>query len=252
MDGYVSASRILLLYNMRMTKLLSELNTSQHTLDKITIMLADDHPLLREALRNVLEKQDDFEIIAEAGDGEEAVRLATKLVPNVVLMDISMPKLNGLEATRQIRAKCPNIAILVLTVSDDSEHILGILESGAAGYLTKSVFGDEVIQAVRGVAVGETVLSPSISQQIIKHAARNIAKPIPLDAGEKITARELEILRLVARGLSSKDIAQKLDISLRTVKGYLAEIFSKLNVGSRTEAAITALRAGILNLDDLD
>ncbi|HEY81921.1 MAG TPA: response regulator transcription factor [Dehalococcoidia bacterium] len=235
-----------------MTELRAEVDPAQGQPDTITIMLADDHPLLRQALRNVLEKQADFKIIAEAGDGEEAVKLATELVPDVVIMDIGMPKLNGLEATRQIKEKCPRIAILVLTVHDDSEHILGILEAGAAGYLTKSVFGDEVVCAVRGVAAGETVLSPSISQRIIKHALRHIAKPLPLDVGEKITSRELDILRLAAKGLSNKDISLKLDLSLRTVKGHLSEIFSKLNAGSRTEAVITALRAGILTIDDLN
>ena len=235
-----------------MTQLSSGFDLNRERVDNITIMLADDHPLLRQALRNVLEKQTDFEIIAEASDGEEAVRLAVELVPNVVIMDIGMPKLNGLEATRQIKAKCPSIAILVLTVHDDSEHVLSILEAGAAGYLTKSVFGEEVIHAVRGVVAGETILAASISQQIIKHALRYTTKPLPLYAGEKITGRELGILRLAASGLSNKDIAQKLDLSERTVKGYLAGIFSKLNVGSRTEAVITALRAGFFNLDDLD
>ena len=229
----------------------SKYDSNRDEPDKVTIMLADDHPLLRQALRNVLEKQTDFEIIAEVSDGEEAVKLATELVPDVVIMDISMPKLNGLDATRQIKAKCPDVAILVLTVYDDSEHILGILEAGAAGYLTKSVFGEEVIHAVRGVVMGETVLSKAISRQIIRHAVRHIAKPIPLDAGEKITARELGILRLAAMGMSNTDIAQKLDLSLSTVKGYLAEIFSKLNVCSRTEAVITALRVGLLTFDDL-
>jgi len=235
-----------------MTELSSEFDLNRDRAENITIMLADDHPLLRQALRSVLEKQSDFEIIAEASDGEEAVRLAVELVPNVVIMDIGMPKLNGLEATRQIKAKCPSIAILVLTVHDDSEHILSILEAGAAGYLTKSVFGKEVIHAVYGVVAGGTILSASISKQIIKHALRHITKPLPLDGGEKITGRELEILRLAATGLSNKDIAQKLDLSERTVKGYLAGVFSKLNVSSRTEAVISALRAGFFTLDDLD
>lgn len=236
-----------------MTELSSEFDPNRERVDNITIMLADDHPLLRQALRNVLEKQTDFEIIAEASDGEEAVRLAVGLVPNVVIMDIGMPKLNGLEATQQIKAKCPSIAILVLTVHDDSEHILSILEAGAAGYLTKSVFGEEVIHAVRGVVAGETVLSASVSEQVIKYALRHVVtKRLPLDMVERITARELEILRLAAIGMSNKDIAQKLDLSERTVKGYLAEIFSKLNVGSRTEAVITALRCGVLTLDDLN
>jgi DNA-binding NarL/FixJ family response regulator len=236
-----------------MTEMQPELDRDRVPPDNIiTILLADDHPLLRQALRNVLEQESDFKIIAEVDDGEEAVRIATELVPNVVIMDISMPKLNGLEATRQIKVKCPGIAILVLTVHDDSEHILGILEAGAAGYLTKSVFGEEVIHAVRGVVAGEMVLSHSISQQVIKHALRHIAKPITLAAGDKITSREMTILRLAAGGMSNKDISQRLELSERTIKGYLAEIFSKLNVGSRTEAVITALRAGILTLDDLN
>ncbi len=235
-----------------MTELSSGFGLNRERTDNITIMLADDHPLLRQALRSVLEKQTDFEIIAEASDGEEAVRLAVELVPNVVIMDIGMPKLNGLEATRQIKARCPSIAILVLTVHDDSEHILSILEAGAAGYLTKSVFGEEVIHAVHGVVAGETVLSASISRQIIKHALRHITKPLPLGTGEKITGRELEILRLAASGIGNRDIAQRLDLSERTVKGYLAGIFSKLNVSSRTEAVICALRAGFFTLDDLD
>jgi len=224
----------------------------QKQTDKVTIILADDHPLLRQALSSVLEKQADFEIIAEVGDGMEAVKLATELGPDVLIIDISMPKLSGLEATRQIKEKCPSIAILVLTVHDDSEHILGVLEAGAAGYLTKSVFGDEVVQAVRGVVAGETVLSPSVSKQIIRHALKHITKPVPLGAGEKITKRELQILRLAGRGMSNKDIAEHTNLSLRTVKGYFAEIFSKLNVSSRTEAVITSLRAGILTLNDIE
>jgi len=235
-----------------MTEALSQFDSDRSQRDKIAIMLADDHPLLRQALANVLNKEADFEIIAEVGDGEEAVRLATELVPDVVIMDISMPKLNGLEATRQIKAKCPNIAILVLTVHSDSEHILGILEAGAAGYLTKRVFGEEVIHAVRGVASGETVLSTPILQQILKHAVQFMPKPLNLDAGEKLSSRELRILKLAARGMSNKDIALKLELSPRTVKAYLAEIFSKLRVSSRTEAVITGLRAGFLTLDDLE
>ena len=235
-----------------MTEIPSESDLDRGRHDKITIMLADDHPLLRQALADILNRQADFEIIAEAGDGEEAVKLATELVPDVVIMDISMPKLNGLEATRQIKAKCPNVAILVLTVHSDSEHILGILEAGAAGYLTKSVFGEEVINAVRGVASGETVLSAPILQRILKHALQFMPKSFDLATGEKLSSRELGILKLAARGMSNKDIALKLDLSPRTVKAYLAEIFSKLRVGSRTEAVITGLRAGFLALDDLE
>jgi len=218
--------------------------------DKISIIIADDHPLLRQALKSVLEKQPDFKIIAEATDGEEAVKLATELVPDVIVMDISMPKLDGLDATRQIKEKCPNIAVLVLTVYDDSEHVLAILEAGASGYLTKSVFGEEVICAVRGVAAGETVLSAQISRQVIRYAIRYRVKPLLTGSGEKLTARELSILKLTARGLSNKEIAQALDLSPRTVKGYLAGVFSKLSVASRTQAIIKGLRSGLLSVDD--
>lgn len=219
---------------------------------KIRIMLADDHPLLRQALRDVLEKQPDFEVIAEASDGEEAVKLATEMLPDVVIMDISMPTLNGLEATKQIKESNPSIAVLVLTVHSDSEHILSILRAGAGGYLTKSVYGDEVIHAVRALVSGETVLSPAVSQQILKYAFQHSSKPKNLGTGNTLSSRELEVLNLAAKGISNKDIAQRLGLSLRTVKGYLADLFLKLNVASRTEAVIISLRKGILTLKDLE
>ena len=220
--------------------------------DKIRIMVADDHPLLRQALRNALEKQPDFEIIAEAGDGVETIKLAIEFIPDVIIMDISMPKLNGLEATKQIKAKFPQIVILALTVHDDNEHVLGILEAGAGGYLVKTVSASEVIHAVRALASGETVLSPSISRQIFKYAFQHITKPLSVDVGNKLTAKELEMIRLVAKGVPNKDIALRLGLSLNSVKVYLSTIFSKLNVGSRTEAVVVSLRAGILTQDDLD
>ena len=219
---------------------------------KTRIMLADDHPLLRQALRDVLEKQPDFEVIAEASNGEEAVKLATEMLPDVVIMDISMPVLNGLEATTQIKATSPSIAVLVLTVHSDSEHILSILRAGAGGYLTKSVYGDEVIHAVRALASGETVLSPAVSQQIFKYAFQHSSEPKDLGTGNALSSRELEVLHLAAKGISNKDIAQRLGLSLRTVKGYLAGIFQKLNVASRTEAVIICLRKGVLTLQDLE
>ncbi len=216
-----------------------------------TIVLADDHPLLRKALRDLLEKEADFAIVGEAGDGEEAVKLATETLPDVIIMDISMPNLDGLEATRQIKARCPNVAVLVLTVHTDDECILEILQAGAAGYLVKSAFGDEVVQAVRAVVTGEMVLSPSIGQRLLKQAARYPTKPVLLEAGEKLSARELEVLKLTARGMSNKEIAQTLEIKLRTVKGHLADIFSKLRVASRTEAVMAGLRVGFLSMDDI-
>jgi DNA-binding NarL/FixJ family response regulator len=225
---------------------------AQEHQDRIDIIIADDHPLLRSALRNVLEKESDFNIIAEAADGEEAIRLATELSPNVIIMDISMPGVDGLVATRQIKEKCPDTAILILTIYEDSEHILAILEAGASGYLTKSVFGEEVICAIRGVSAGETVLSSEVSKQVIGHAIRYKVKPLLTGSGEKLTEREMLVLKLTARGLSNKEIAEKLNLSPRTVKGYLAEVFSKLGVSSRTQAVICGLREGHLTVDDIE
>ena len=218
----------------------------------ISVLIVDDHPLLRQALRSVLEKQPDFRVIAEAGDGQEAVELATRLIPDIVIMDIAMPVMNGIEATKAIKSSLPQIAVLVLTVHNDREHILGILEAGAAGYLIKSVFGDEIINAARAVVAGETVFSTQVFQQILKHVNHYPTKPIALNTGEKLSSRELAILKMAAKGLSNKEIAIRLNLSLRTVKGYMVDIFSKFGVASRTEAVITGLRAGLIDLSDLE
>jgi DNA-binding NarL/FixJ family response regulator len=229
----------------------STLVSSRRQTAKTRIILADDHPLLRKALKDLLQKETDFEIVGEAGDGKEAVRLATEMSPDVVIMDISMPLMDGLEATQQIKARHPNVAVLVLTVHTDDECILEILQTGAAGYLVKSIFGEEIVQAIRSVVTGEMVLSPEIGRRLLKQAARYPTRPVLLEAGEKLSGRELEVLKLTARGLSNKDIAQTLDIKPRTVKGHLADIFSKLRVASRTEAVIAGLRAGFLSMDDI-
>jgi two-component system, NarL family, response regulator LiaR len=220
-------------------------------LDKITVLLVDDHPLLRQALKDVLVKVPDFNVVGEAYDGEQAIALADRLKPQIVIMDISMPKINGLEATRRIKASHPEIAVLVFTVHTEDEYILQILQAGAAGYLIKNVFGEEVVQAIRAIASGDMVLSPQIGQHLIKHAAKFPTKPVELEYGEKLSTRELEILKLTAQGKSNKDIAELLGLNLRTVKGHLTEIFSKLRVSSRTEAVITGLRSGILSYDDI-
>lgn len=219
---------------------------------QITVLLADDHPVFRKAVRNILEEQDDLVVVAEANNGTEAVRSAIQLVPNVVIMDISMPELNGLEATRQIKAKYPDIKVLVLTVHDDIEHILSILEAGAAGYLTKRSIDEEIISAVRSIAMGETVMPTQIFQQLLKHILRYPSKPLVLEGKDRLTSRELEVLKLAARGLSNKEVSQELNLSLSTVKAYMVEIFYKLNVGSRTEAVIKGLRIGLINANDIE
>jgi len=217
-----------------------------------TIILADDHPLVIKALKNEFEKESDLKVVAEATNGEDAVKLATELVPHIVIMDIGMPKLTGIEATRQIKSVYPDIIILVLTVYDDIEHILGILESGADGYLTKNILIEDIVKAVRIAIAGETVLSPNIFQQVLKYALRHNTKPLSFENGIKLTIRELEILKLVAIGYSNKKIADELNLGIRTVKSHLVDLFSKLKAFSRTEVVINALRAGFLKLDDLN
>jgi two-component system, NarL family, response regulator LiaR len=236
----------------RMTNRSGETNSLAGETDIITVMLADDHPLVRQALKNLLETRSNMRIIAEAADGEEALKLAAKFQPRVIIMDIGMPVMNGLEATRKIKARYPNIAILVLTVHTDREHILGILEAGAAGYLTKVVFGDDVIRAIEAIVAGEAVLTPLVLQQILKSIPREPDKAILLSSGDNLTPREQLILKLAARGKSNKDIASELNLSVRTIKAHLADIFSKIGVSSRTEAVVSGLKSGILTLRDLE
>jgi NarL family two-component system response regulator LiaR len=236
------------LRNMRKSLLASKTSRSQKK--KISIVLADDHPLLRKSLRNILETEGDFEVIGEAADGKEALNLAIELSPDIVIMDISMPQMNGLDAIKEIKTRKSDITILVLTVHDETEYILGMLEAGASGYLTKGVFDKEVIHAIRAVIAGETVLSTEVSQNILRHALRHATKPVSIDAVEKLTTREIEILNLAGRGMKNRDIASELNLCLPTVKVYMSDIFYKLKVKSRTEAVMTGLRIGILDLDD--
>jgi DNA-binding NarL/FixJ family response regulator len=223
---------------------------NETALIETTIMLVDDHPLVRTALSNEIAKETKLKVIAEASDGLEAVKLANELKPDIIVMDIGLPNLNGIEATRQIKAIKPDTIILALTVHDDIEHILGILESGADGYITKNVLAREIIQYIHSVIGRGTVLSPNIFRQVLKYALRHNVKQSPLNT-VPLTIRELEVLKLVAKGLTNKKIADELGIGIRTIKSHLMDIFTKLNAFSRTEAVITALRVGLLSIDDL-
>jgi len=219
--------------------------------DKISVMLVDDHSLMRDSLRSHLENETDIEVIAEAANGEEAIKVATELTPNVIIMDIAMPKMNGLEATRQIKLLKPEIAVLVLTVHNDTEYILKIMEVGANGYLTKDVEGDKLAHAIRLVVSGGSVLSDSAMNKLVKHALRYPTQ-IPITPENAIlTTRELEIFRLAARGMSNKQIAKELKLNLRTIKSHLFNIFSKLHVSSRTEAVIVGLKTGLISSEDI-
>ncbi len=218
--------------------------------DKLTVLIVDDHPLVREALHQALAGERDMEVVAEAGDGEEAVKLASELKPDVAVMDIVMPKLNGIEATRKIKQIAPNIAILILTAYDDDEYVLGLLDAGAAGYLLKSARGRDLAGAIRAVKSGKSVLHPKIIAKLLKRAM--IAPVEERKASDLLSERESEVLRLVALGMSNKEIAGKLFLSQRTVKAHLTNIFNKLNVASRSEAIVKGLKWGLVTLENTE
>jgi NarL family two-component system response regulator LiaR len=217
----------------------------------IRVLLADDHAMVREGTRQLLEQEKDMTVVAEAGDGEEAVQLAGAFKPEVAIIDITMPKLNGIEATKQIKALYPSISILILTAYDDDEYIFSFLDAGAAGYLLKTVRGNELIAAVRALNAGETVLHPTIVRKVFERFVPSEDTSEKQKTTRLLSDRETEILKLAAKGLHSEDIANELYLSLRTVHGHLNRIFDKLNVSSRTEAVVRALKESWVTLDDL-
>jgi DNA-binding NarL/FixJ family response regulator len=218
---------------------------------KIKILIADDHPLLREAIRRTFEQRKDIEVLAEASDGEEAVKLSSEYKPDVVVMDIVMPKLSGIEATKQIKKVSPNTRVLILTAYDDDRYIIGLLESGAVGYLLKSAPGRDLVEAVRAVYAGESVLHPAIIAKLLKYSMQKLNENIPQKTIEQLSSRELEVLDLTAQGMSNKEIAKKLFLSVRTVKAHMGSIFNKMEVSSRTEAIVKGVREGLLKLEKL-
>lgn len=193
-----------------------------------------------------------MKVIGEASDGEEAVKLVSELEPHVVLMDIAMPVVNGIEATKQIKLKFPKIAVLILTAYDNDQYIVALLEAGAAGYLLKDVSGRTLTNAVRAVFDGEAILHPSIARKVFNHFGTTTEQQSEETAEQPdLSERELEILKMAACGMSNQDIATRLYLSRRTIQSHLANIFRKMDVGSRTEAVLQALRKGWLGLDDL-
>ena len=221
-------------------------------MDKIKVMLVEDHVLLREGTRELLDREQDIQIVAEAGDGEEAIWLASARHLDVIVMDIAMPKLNGLEATRRIKAANSQVAVLVLTAYDDDEYVFAFLEAGAAGYLLKDVSTNDLIKAIRAVYAGESVLHPAVTRKVIDYFRRPAKRRADEQKGlqEHPTERELQVLKLAARGMTNREIANDLSISARTVQVHLSNVFGKLGVGSRTEAVLCAVREGWISLKD--
>jgi|WetSurMetagenome_2_1015567.scaffolds.fasta_scaffold66357_2 two-component system, NarL family, response regulator LiaR len=220
--------------------------------NKVRVMLVDDHSLMRNSLKMYLQNDPDIQVVAEASNGDEAVKLASKLIPDVIIMDIAMPKMNGLDATKKIKSIDRNIAILVLTVHSDIDYILKILEFGAAGYLTKNIRGEDLIHAVHLVASGESLFSKEVTRVITEQALHYPLKIAATSLNEKLSNREMEIFKLVAGGMSNKQIALKLEINLRTVKTHLCSIFTKLGVFSRTQAIIVGLKQGFVKLEEIN
>jgi NarL family two-component system response regulator LiaR len=216
----------------------------------IRTLIADDHALLRQGTAELLNREPDLEVVGEAADGQAAVDLARDLRPDVVLMDIRMPGLSGLEATRRIHDLLPDTRILVLTAYDDDEYVLSLLRAGAHGYLLKTSPITELTQAIRQVWAGDTPLHPAIARKLVLRLADGPAIPDEAQADvQALTPRELEVLQCLARGLSNRQIAESLFISDRTVQAHLSNIFSKLHVTSRVEAVLAAIRLRLFTLD---
>jgi len=220
-------------------------------LDKIKILLAEDHAVVRESIHESLSREPEFNVVGEARDGEEAVSLAQKLVPDVILMDISMPVLNGIEATRRIKLLQPSVAILILTAYDDEQYIFSVLSAGAAGYLLKDVGMQELVEAIKTVYKGDSVLHPTIAKKVLSQIRSLKEGPPKEHSHDALSDRESHVLRLAARGLTNNGIAQELNLSVSTIQSHLRSIFNKLGVGSRTEAMVEAMKKGLLTLNDI-
>jgi DNA-binding NarL/FixJ family response regulator len=212
--------------------------------DTVRVLIAEDHPLFREGMRGRLDRVADVAVVGEAASGDEAVELANKLEPHIILMDIKMPGLNGIEATREIQRANPQIGILVLTMFEDDDSVFAAMRAGAKGYLLKDSGGEGVVRAIRAVASGEAVFGPGVAERIIGFfsAPRTAA---PQRAFPELTEREEEVLSLVAQGKSNREIARQLFVSLKTVRNHVSNILLKLQVADRAQAVIRARDAGM-------
>ena len=210
--------------------------------ETVRVLIADDHPLFREGMRGRLDRMGDIEVVGEAAGGDEAVRLSRELEPHVVLMDIKMPGLNGIEATREILRTNPRVGVLMLTMFEDDDSVFAAMRAGARGYLLKDSGGEGVVHAIRAVTSGEAVFGPGVAERIIGYFS---VPRLAQRAFPELTEREEEILALVARGKSNQEIAAQLFVSVKTVRNHVSNILLKLQVADRAQAVIRARDAGI-------
>ena len=211
---------------------------------KLRVFLADDHAVVREGLKALVNAQPDMEVVGEAGDGRAAVRQVQELLPDVVVMDVSMPEMSGAQATERLKQACPLVKVLALTVHEDKGYLRQLLEAGAAGYVPKRAAAEELIRAIRTVAAGGVYLDPVLAAKVVGGFVRNPAKGTP--AGEDLSERETEVVRLLAQGHSNKEIAARLGLSVKTVETYKARSMDKLGFRSRTELVRYAVQRGWL------
>lgn len=211
----------------------------------LKIIIADDHQVVRRGLTLTIDAEKDMRVVGEAENGAGVLALIKKHKPDVVLMDLQMPEVNGVDALKQIRPEFPNLPILILTTFSDDAHVYGALRAGASGFLLKEMSGDELVSAIRGAAQGKPQLHPDIARRLMARA------PMPDDPFESLTERERGILKLLARGKSNKEIASELSLTEMTVKGYVSDLFVKLGVNDRTQAALMAVRYGLVLPEEL-
>lgn len=215
-------------------------------MERIRVLVADDHPVFRYGIRAMLGAEADIELVAEATDGEEAVVRALELEPDVILMDLNMPEINGIEAARRILEACPDTAILMLTMFEEDDSVFAAMRAGAHGYVLKGADGEQTIRAIRSVAGGEAIFSPSIARRLVQYFSKSRRTPgSESQAFPDLTDREHDILTLIAQGYTNTAIADRLYLSPKTVRNYVSNIFTKLQVADRAQAIIRAREAGL-------
>lgn len=226
---------------------------------KIRVLLVDDHAILREGIRFLLTGSGEVDVVGEAGDGIEAIEMVAKLQPDAVLMDISMPRMNGIEATKELKKRQPNLPVLILSMYDSDEYVVPILKAGAAGYVLKRAAAQDLVSALKAVVSGQVILDPTVAQTVMANLAGAGAAVAPqrerdemaVQALEQLTEREREVLTLIAQGLTNQEIADKLYISIKTVQAHRANLMEKLDLHAAVDLTKFAIRSGLISLDDL-